>query len=175
MSIYVDIEKKKGSFFLKTKFEVENETLALLGASGCGKSMTLKCIAGMEKPDKGKIIVDGVTLFDSEKKINLTPQERQTGLLFQNYALFPNMTVVENIAAGAKREKDSKKRKEMTAAMIESFGLSKLRHHYPYQLSGDSSRELRLHVFWCQIRESCFWMNLFLLWTAICVSRWKEK
>ena len=144
MSIYVDIEKTKGSFFLKAAFEVENETLALLGASGCGKSMTLKCIAGMEKPDKGKIIVDGITLFDSEKKINLTPQERQTGLMFQNYALFPNMTVVENIAAGAKREKDSKKRKEMTAAMIESFGLSKLRHHYPSQLSGGQQQRVAL-------------------------------
>jgi len=106
MSIYVDIEKKKGAFFLKTAFEAENETLALLGASGCGKSMTLKCIAGMEKPDKGKIVVDGITLFDSvKKKSTLTPQERQTGLMFQNYALFPNMTVLENIAAGAKKRK----------------------------------------------------------------------
>lgn len=67
MSIYVDIEKKLGDFHLKVAFETENETQALLGASGCGKSMTLKCIAGIEKPDKGKIILDGVTLFDSEK------------------------------------------------------------------------------------------------------------
>ena len=77
MSIYVDIEKKLGSFHLKTAFEVGNDTLALLGASGCGKSMTLKCIAGIEKPDKGRIVLDGVTLFDSEKHINLPPQERQ--------------------------------------------------------------------------------------------------
>ena len=85
MSIFVDIEKKLGSFCLKVKFEAKNETLALLGASGCGKSMTLKCIAGIEKPDKGRILVDGITLFDSEKNINLSPQERHIGLLFQNY------------------------------------------------------------------------------------------
>lgn len=144
MSIYVDIEKKKGSFFLKTAFEVENETLALLGASGCGKSMTLKCIAGMEKPDKGKIIVDGITLFDSEKKINLTPQARQTGLMFQNYALFPNMTVLDNISAGAKREKDSKERKLMITDMMESFGLAKLGNHYPSQLSGGQQQRVAL-------------------------------
>ena len=82
MSLYVDIEKKLGNFHLKVFFEAENETLALLGASGCGKSMTLKCIAGIEKPDRGRIILDGVTLFDSDKKINLSVQERKTGLVF---------------------------------------------------------------------------------------------
>ena len=99
MSIRVDIEKDFGSFRLETAFEAENEVLALLGASGCGKSMTLKCIAGIVKPDRGHIEVDGVTLFDSEKRINLTPQERMTGLMFQNYALFPNMTVLGNLRA----------------------------------------------------------------------------
>ena len=81
MSLFVDIEKNLGSFFLKTRFEAENETIALLGASGCGKSMTLKCIAGIEKPDRGRIVVDDAVLFDSEKGINLSPQERKTGLL----------------------------------------------------------------------------------------------
>ena len=85
MSVFVDLEKTAGSFHLKVQFEAENETLALLGASGCGKSMTLKCIAGIETPDRGRIIVDGVTLFDSEKKINLPPQRRHVGLMFQNY------------------------------------------------------------------------------------------
>ena len=112
MSIFVEIEKRLGSFHLRVKLEAENEVLALLGASGCGKSMTLKCIAGIEKPDRGKIVVDGVTLFDSEKKINLTPQKRRVGLLFQNYALFPNMTVRQNILAGANREKDSARSEE---------------------------------------------------------------
>ena len=84
MSIFVDIEKSLGSFQLKVQFEAGNETLALLGASGSGKSMTLKCIAGMEKPDRGRIVVDDVVLFDSKKHINLPPQQRHTGLMFQN-------------------------------------------------------------------------------------------
>ena len=109
MSIRVDIEKDLGGFFLKTAFEAGDEVVALLGGSGCGKSLTLKCIAGIERPDRGHIEVDGVTLFDSEKHINLTPQQRRTGLMFQNYALFPNMTVLGNIAAGARRESDKAK------------------------------------------------------------------
>ena len=74
--------------------------MALLGASGCGKSVTLKCIAGIMTPDEGRIVLDGKTLFDSEKHINLTPQKRQVGYLFQQYALFPNMTVLQNIQCG---------------------------------------------------------------------------
>ena len=144
MSIYVDIEKDFGSFQLKVKFEAGNETLALLGASGCGKSMTLRCIAGIVTPDRGKIILDGVTLFDSEKKINLPPQKRHTGLMFQNYALFPNMTVVQNIKTGAKREKDSKIREDMIQSMLEQFDLKDLADRYPHQLSGGQQQRVAL-------------------------------
>ena len=97
MSLYVDIEKRLGGFHLRVKVETDGEVLALLGASGCGKSMTLKCIAGVETPDRGKIVLNGRTLFDSEKKINLPPQKRRVGYLFQQYALFPNMTAAQNI------------------------------------------------------------------------------
>ena len=144
MSLYVDIEKTLGSFHLKVKLEAADETLALLGASGCGKSMTLKCIAGVETPDRGRIIVDDVILFDSEKKINLSPQQRRTGLMFQNYALFPNMTVLQNIRAGARREKDKGKREEAVAAVMESFGLTSLASHYPHQLSGGQQQRVAL-------------------------------
>ena len=144
MSIFVDIEKKLGSFHLTVKFESGDETLALLGASGCGKSMTLKCIAGIEKPDRGKIIVDGITLFDSETHINLTPQERRVGLMFQNYALFPNMTVLQNIRTGAKREKDKSLREEMVTKVMESFGLTSLAKRYPHQLSGGQQQRVAL-------------------------------
>ena len=98
MSIEVSIKKNFGAFRLDVSFSGGNEVLAILGGSGCGKSMTLRCIAGIVTPDEGRITVDGVPFFDSEKKINLTPQERKAGLLFQNYALFNNMTVAENIA-----------------------------------------------------------------------------
>ena len=144
MSIYVDIEKNFGSFVLKAKFEAGDETLALLGASGCGKSMTLRCIAGIVTPDRGKIILDSVTLFDSEKKINLPPQKRHTGLMFQNYALFPNMTVLQNIKTGAKREKDSQKRKAMIESVMERFDLAELADRYPHQLSGGQQQRVAL-------------------------------
>ena len=144
MSIYVDIEKSLGSFQLKVQFEAGNETLALLGASGSGKSMTLKCIAGMEKPDRGRIVVDDVVLFDSERHINLPPQQRRTGLMFQNYALFPNMTVLQNIRAGANREPDRKKRETMVAAIMDSFGLTPLASHLPSQLSGGQQQRTAL-------------------------------
>ena len=144
MSLYADIEKNLGSFRLKVKIEAENETLALLGASGCGKSLSLKCIAGIERPDKGRIVVDGRTLFDSEKGIDLTPQKRRTGLMFQNYALFPNMTVLQNIQAGAKREKDPERRKSRISAVMDSFGLADLAGHLPYQLSGGQQQRVAL-------------------------------
>ena len=144
MSISVDIEKSLGSFHLKMQFEAGDETLAMLGASGSGKSMTLKCIAGIEKPDRGRIVVDDVVLFDSEKHINLPPQQRHTGLLFQNYALFPNMTVLQNIRAGAGREPDRQKREAAVAAIMDSFGLMPLANHLPSQLSGGQQQRTAL-------------------------------
>ena len=142
MSINVDIEKKLGSFHLKVKFEAGNETLALLGASGCGKSMTLKCIAGIEKPDRGRIVVDDVVLFDSESNINLPPQQRQTGLMFQNYALFPTMNVVQNIGAGLGVSDEDKSAR--ISDMIERFHLQGLEKHLPGQLSGGQQQRVAL-------------------------------
>ncbi|MDD6189959.1 MAG: ATP-binding cassette domain-containing protein [Clostridiales bacterium] len=144
MSIFVDIEKSLGSFDLKMKFEAGNETLALLGASGCGKSMTLKCIAGIERPDKGRIVVDDVVLFDSEKHIDLSPQERHVGLMFQNYALFPNMTVLQNIRAGAKRERNKAKRDASVRQIMESFKISELAGRYPSQISGGQQQRVAM-------------------------------
>ena len=89
----VNIKKQLDNFLLDVAFETDNEIMALLGASGCGKSMTLKCIAGIVKPDSGRIVLNDRVLYDSEKHINLSPQARRVGYLFQQYALFPNMTV----------------------------------------------------------------------------------
>lgn len=142
MSIHVDIKKSFRDFQLNVKFEAENEILALLGASGCGKSMTLKCIAGVEKPDEGRIVLDDCVLFDSEKGINLSPQKRKTGYLFQHYALFPNMTVAENIAAGIqcpKREKGA-----IIKEKIQAFHLDGLESRYPSQISGGQQQRVAL-------------------------------
>lgn len=143
MALYVEIEKRLGNFFLHVQFETDNEILALLGASGCGKSMTLKCIAGIETPDRGRIVLNDRTLFDSKERINLPPQERRVGYLFQQYALFPHMTVAQNIAAGLR----GKGRAERKAAVVEKLhafhleGLEKLR---PAQLSGGQQQRVAL-------------------------------
>lgn len=144
MSIYVKIMKSFGNFVLDTEFEADNEILALLGSSGSGKSMTLRCIAGIVKPDKGRIVVDGVTLFDSDKKINLSPQERHVGLLFQNYALFPNMTVEQNLYAVLKSCNGRNDTKERLDLLLDSFYLSGLEKHYPGQLSGGQQQRVAL-------------------------------
>lgn len=144
MSLYVDIQKQLGSFALDVHFSADQEVLALSGPSGCGKSMTLKCIAGIETPDSGTIILDGVTLFDSKRKINLPPQKRETGLLFQNYALFPNMTVYHNVLAGTHKEKNKAYALSMTQKILESFGLSHIAGLYPHQLSGGQQQRTAL-------------------------------
>lgn len=141
MSIDVSIKKKVGNFFLDTTFQTEeNEVFAILGASGCGKSMTLKCIAGIETPDEGHIILNGKTLFDSTKKINLIPQKRRVGYMFQDYALFPNMTVEKNIMAGMGKHPDP----AVVQTYIERFHLDGLANHLPRQLSGGQKQRVAL-------------------------------
>ena len=145
MALLVDIEKRLGDFRLDVKLEVGNEVLGLVGNSGCGKSLTLRCIAGIEKPDRGRIVLDGVTLFDSEKHVNLTPQKRHTGLMFQNYALFPNMTVRQNIRAGTLRDRQTEEERDRKVNdIMDSFGLSALAQHYPRQLSGGQQQRTAL-------------------------------
>ena len=145
MALLVDIEKTLGSFHLQVQLEAGDEVLGLCGNSGCGKSLTLRCIAGVEKPDRGRIILNGVTLFDSDKHINLSPQKRRTGLLFQNYALFPNMTVRQNIRTGTLRNhRTEEERNRKVADIMENFGLSDLAGHYPRQLSGGQQQRTAL-------------------------------
>lgn len=111
MGIKVDIKRKLGEFSLDIHFQTESKRIGILGASGCGKSMTLKSIAGIETPDFGMIQIDDKVLFDSANKVDLKPQKRNVGYLFQNYALFPTMTVAKNIAAGLKGSKEEKQKK----------------------------------------------------------------
>ena len=134
MSLQVDIKKNWKDFSLDVRFDLDKGPLGILGASGCGKSMTLKCIAGIWRPDAGKIVLNGRTLFDSEKKIDLKPQKRRVGYLFQDFALFPNMTVEENVGAGITLPK--KEKEEQIHKMIEKFHLMGQEKKYPFQLSG---------------------------------------
>ena len=144
MALTAKFTKRLGTFRLQADLVAEaGEPLALLGASGCGKSMTLKCIAGILRPDSGKIVLDGRTLFDSEKCVNLPPQKRNVGYLFQQYALFPNMTVEQNIAAGAHALKGTARERrvrELTAL----FRLEGLEGRLPGQLSGGQQQRAAL-------------------------------
>ncbi|MDO5814631.1 MAG: ATP-binding cassette domain-containing protein [Methanobrevibacter sp.] len=138
----VNIHKKLKEFDLDVNFELKKRRLGILGPSGCGKSMTLKSIAGIVDPNDGVIslITDEETIyFDSNKKINLKPQKRNVGYLFQNYALFPNMTVEENVAIGL-----SKNDKKIVSEMIKRFHLEGLEKRYPRQLSGGQQQRVAL-------------------------------
>ena len=144
MSLEVDIEKKLDGFTLQVSFSAGDTATALLGASGCGKSMTLRCIAGIVRPDSGRIVLDGRVLFDSEQHIDLPPQQRGAGLLFQNYALFPNMTVEQNILCGLKAEKDRAARQARCTEMLRAMRLEPLAKRYPAQLSGGQQQRTAL-------------------------------
>lgn len=144
MSLEVDIKKSFPSFTLDVAFSAEDETLGFLGASGCGKSLTMRCIAGIETPDEGRIVVNGTVFFDSERKINLKPQERKTALLFQNYMLFPNLTVAENVGAGIGRDVSKADRAALVAAELKRFGLEAFDRRYPAQLSGGQQQRVAL-------------------------------
>ena len=142
-SLKVNIQKELNEFDLEVAFELKNKRLGILGPSGCGKSMTLKSIAGIVDPDNGVISLttdEKTTYFDSNNKINLKPQDRNVGYLFQNYALFPNMTVEENVACGLSKDDD----KKIVSDMIKRFHLEGLEKRYPRQLSGGQQQRVAL-------------------------------
>jgi molybdate transport system ATP-binding protein len=143
MSLKVSIRKQLSkSFCLEVDFETVNGCLGILGASGSGKSMTLKCIAGIEMPSEGHISLNNRILFDSQKKINLKPQARRVGYLFQNYALFPRMTVLQNISAGLSFPRQ--KKHALASDWMERFGIEGLQSRYPGQLSGGQQQRAAL-------------------------------
>ncbi|WP_312811667.1 sulfate/molybdate ABC transporter ATP-binding protein [Sedimentibacter sp.] len=142
MSLSVSIKKKFRDFNLDVNFENDGDYFGILGPSGSGKSMTLKCIAGLETPDEGRIIFNDRVLFDSQKNINIKPQDRKIGYLFQSYALFPNMTAEQNIACGLKSSKEDKKIK--IRKMLELFHLDGLERKYMSQLSGGQQQRVAL-------------------------------
>lgn len=139
----VEIRKALPEFSLDVSFTVDRGILAILGRSGSGKTMTLRCIAGLVTPDHGRIALDGRVLFDSEQRINLRPQQRNTGFVFQNYALFPTMTCYENIAFGV-RSAGKAGTGEKVRAIMERLKISRLAGRYPRQLSGGQQQRVAL-------------------------------
>ncbi|GAB4377537.1 MAG: hypothetical protein Kow00121_27230 [Elainellaceae cyanobacterium] len=141
--LLVDIEKQLAPFTLNTAFTAQQETLGLLGGSGSGKSMTLRCIAGIETPTKGRIVLNGQTLFDSDKRINVPSHRRKVSLVFQNYALFPHMTVAQNIAFGL-QQLPKAMRSQRVNQQLALLQLQGLGDRYPHQLSGGQQQRVAL-------------------------------
>lgn len=142
MAISVEIHRKLNRFMLDVSFRSTSRRIGILGASGCGKSMTLKCIAGIETPDAGRIAVEDRVLFDSDSRTDLKPQKRNAGYLFQNYALFPTMTVEKNIGAGLKGNRIAKEKR--VKEMVRKFRLEGLEKQLPGQLSGGQQQRVAL-------------------------------
>lgn len=117
----------------------KNELLCLFGHSGAGKTTLLRILAGLIKPDSGKIVFNDTVWFDSEKKINLSPQERNIGFMFQDYALFPNMSVEKNIRFAQKE-----KNQEEVDKLINLFDLHSLKREKPARLSGGQKQRVAL-------------------------------
>ena len=136
------------NFSLEVAFSAADETLGFLGESGCGKSLTMRCIAGIEQPDSGKIVVNDTVFFDcapgKRPKVNLTPQQRKTALLFQNYMLFPNLTVEDNVGAGISKDVAKAERSTIIERELKRFGLTGFNGRYPAQLSGGQQQRVAL-------------------------------
>ena len=140
--IYISVSKKlrgaRGPFTLAIKAAVPGKNIvALHGSSGSGKTTLLRMIAGLMKPDEGEIIVDGEAWFDAKRRINRPPQERRIGFVFQEYSLFPNMTVRGNIAYAANGNMN-------IGELLELVELGKLADCYPYTLSGGQKQRVAL-------------------------------
>ena len=142
MALSVELHKKFKGFQMDVAFEHDGGSLGILGGSGMGKSMTLKMIAGLVKPDSGKVIVDGRIVYDSAAKIDMPARKRHIGYLFQQYALFPTMTVTENIGIAMKKSGDAKK-KEIDR-LLEQFALQNLGGRMPNELSGGQQQRVAL-------------------------------
>lgn len=141
--LLVDIKKQLANFTLNTAFTAQQETLGILGGSGSGKSMTLRCIAGVETPSLGRIVLNGRTLFDSQKRINVPSYQRQVSLVFQNYALFPHMSVAQNIAFGLQHLPKTV-RAQRVNQQLALMQLQTLGDRYPHQLSGGQQQRVAL-------------------------------
>ncbi len=139
----VKIKRRVPGFCLDIEFSVGSEIMAILGPSGSGKTMTLHCIAGLTHPDEGYIKLNDKVLYDSKNKINLPPQMRKVGFVFQNYALFPHLTVKDNIAFGichlSKQEIEKK-----VANLLDTMNIPDLGERYPWQISGGQQQRVAL-------------------------------
>ena len=142
MDLEVRLEQSYHNFQLNIDMKTSASRVGILGASGAGKSMTLKMLAGISSPGKGRILYGDRLLLDTDRRINISPQKRKVGYMFQNYALFPSMTVEENIGVGIPKKHSG--RKEMIRQMVERFSLNGLERELPSRLSGGQQQRVAM-------------------------------
>lgn len=143
MTLEVQIEKKLPEFTLQAAFNAGRAPLGILGPSGAGKTMLLRCVAGIARPDRGRIVLDGRVLFDSDRGIDVPARGRGLGLLFQHYALFPHRTVAENIAFGL-RHLPAGERAARVRGLVERTHVAGLDQRHPRELSGGEQQRVAL-------------------------------
>lgn len=132
----INIEKKLNNYSLDVNINFGNGITGLFGPSGSGKSMILKNIAGLEEPDNGVIVFDEEILFDKKKKINIAPQKRKIGYLFQDYAIFPHMTVYENIEVSVNKKYKNTDKEYLINEVMNDLKISQLKNKKPREISG---------------------------------------
>lgn len=143
-NLLVDLEKQLPGFVLQVRFTANQHPLGVLGASGAGKSLLLRCIAGIETPTSGRIVLNGRALFDAAQQINIPSRDRRVGVLFQNYALFPHLTVAENITFGIAPSSSPAIFTQTVATHLAQVQLQGLGDRYPAQLSGGQQQRVAL-------------------------------
>jgi ABC-type sulfate/molybdate transport systems ATPase subunit len=139
----IDFEKRLGDFHLRPRFDAEEELVVLLGPSGSGKSLTLRAIAGLMRPDGGRIELPSGVAFDSRAGVDLAPQARSVGYVVQDLALFPHLSVAENIAFGLHGWPKQAQR-ERVRELVELLGLEGLEARRPRETSGGQQQRVAL-------------------------------
>jgi len=144
-ALSVELRHKLRRFELDVRFALGRETLALVGPSGAGKTSVLRAIAGLLRPDSGRIVLGDLVLVDSHRHVRLPPEDRAVGMVFQDGALFPHLTVAKNVAYGLRpRPRGRRDRDQRVTALLERFGIASLAKARPVEISGGERQRTAL-------------------------------
>lgn len=143
MELQLQVAKQQGSFLLELELKVNGERIGVFGPSGSGKSTLVNLLAGLAKPDRGSILLDGKTLFEGTAGVNVAPDQRRIAMVFQRHALFPHLTVRKNLLYGYQRCPATERRIEL-AEVAEVLEISDLMGQMPETLSGGQSQRVAL-------------------------------
>ncbi|MGI1659624.1 MAG: ATP-binding cassette domain-containing protein [Desulfitobacterium sp.] len=142
--VKVQLQRKLPSFTLEVHFTVDNHILAIVGPSGAGKTTVLQCLAGLQTPSQGEIMINGKTIFSSERNVNLPVRKRRIGYVFQDYALFPHMTIEKNVLYGKPKQTQSSHQSMGVTEILDILQIGHLRQRFPRQISGGEKQRVAL-------------------------------